>query len=77
MLDYLLPHLYWISLAASLLALIFAYWQAKIVLGSDEGTDRMKQISNAIRTGASAFLKRQYKTVAIFFACLLKIKFCR
>ncbi len=73
MLDYLLSHLYWISLIASLLALIFAYWQAKIVLGSDEGTDRMKQISNAIRTGASAFLKRQYKTVSIFFACMFVV----
>ena len=73
MLDYLLSHLYWISLAASLLALLFAYSQAKIVLGSDEGTDRMKQISNAIRTGASAFLKRQYRTVAIFFACMFVV----
>ena len=73
MLDYLLTHLYWISLIASLIALFFAYSQAKIVLGSDEGTDRMKQISNAIRTGASAFLKRQYRTVAIFFACMFVI----
>ena len=73
MLDYLLTHLYWISLIASLIALFFAYSQAKIVLGSDEGTDKMKQISNAIRTGASAFLKRQYRTVAIFFACMFVI----
>ena len=73
MLDYLLTHLYWISLIASLIALFFAYSQAKIVLGSDEGTDKMKQISNAIRTGASAFLNRQYKTVSIFFACMFVV----
>ena len=73
MLNYLLSHLYWISLIASVLALLFAYSQAKIVLGSDEGTDKMKQISNAIRTGASAFLKRQYRTVIIFFAAMFVV----
>lgn len=73
MLDYLLNHLYWISLIASLIALLFALSQAKIVLGSDEGTDRMKEISQFIRTGASAFLKRQYRTVLIFFACMFVV----
>ena len=65
--DYLLSHLYWISLFASICALIFAYVQAKKVLNSDEGTDRMKEISRFVRTGAAAFLKRQYRTVIIFF----------
>lgn len=71
--EYLLSHLYWISLAASIVALLFAYSQAKIVLGSDEGTDRMKEISRFIRTGASAFLKRQYRTVIIFFAVMFLV----
>ena len=52
--DYLLTHLYWISLFASIVALVFAYVQAKKVLSADEGTDRMKQISQFVRTGASA-----------------------
>ena len=68
--DYLLSHLYWISLFASICALLFAYAQAKKVLNSDEGTDRMKQISQFVRTGASAFLKRQYRTVLIFFVVM-------
>ena len=63
--DYLLTHLYWISLFASICALLFAYVQAKKVLNSDEGTDRMKEISRFVRTGAAAFLKRQYRTVII------------
>ena len=71
--EYLLSHLYWISLIASLLALGFAYLQAKIVLGSDEGTDRMKQISQYVRTGASAYLKRQYRTVIIFFIVMFGV----
>jgi K(+)-stimulated pyrophosphate-energized sodium pump len=32
----------------------------------DSGTDRMKEISNAIRVGAAAFLRREYTTLAIF-----------
>ena len=71
--DYLLSHLYWISLFASLVALFFAYAQARKVLNADEGTDRMKQISRFVRTGASAFLKRQYRTVIIFFAVMFLV----
>ena len=71
--DYLLTHLYWISLFASICALIFAYAQAKKVLNSDEGTDRMKEISRFVRTGAAAFLKRQYRTVIIFFIVIVTI----
>ena len=68
--EYLLSHLYWISMIASVAALVFAYCQARIVLKADEGNDRMKQLSRAIRTGARAFLKRQYRTVAVFLpAC--------
>ena len=33
----------------------------------------MQKISRAIRTGASAFLKRQYRTVAVFFACMFVV----
>ena len=73
MLEYLLTHLYWISMIASIAALVFAYCQARIVLRSDEGNDRMKQLSRAIRTGAKAFLKRQYRTVAVFFAAMFVI----
>ena len=61
--------LYLVSLAASITALVFARLQSKKVLAFSEGTPLMQKISRAIRTGASAFLKRQYRTVAIFFAC--------
>ena len=71
--EFLSDNLYLIALAASIIALLFAFIQAKRVLAFDEGTDKMKQISKAVRTGASAFLKRQYRTVLIFFACLFVI----
>jgi K(+)-stimulated pyrophosphate-energized sodium pump len=62
--------LYLVSLAASVIALIFVLIQAKKVLAFSEGSELMQKISKAIRTGAAAFLKRQYKTVLIFFLCL-------
>ena len=64
---------------ASFCALVYALILAIRVKKSDEGTDRMKEISKAIKDGATAYLKRQYKTVAIFFAlvfvvlCILSI----
>ena len=57
----------------SLLALAFAGIMAKRVLKFDEGTDRMKKISASIRSGANAYLKRQYTIVSIFFAVMFVI----
>jgi len=49
----------------SILALIFAAYMAWDVLRRDQGTPKMQEISNAIREGANAFLKRQYRTIGI------------
>ena len=68
-----MENLYVVSLAASVIALVFAWLQSKKVLAFSEGTPLMQKISRAIRTGASAFLKRQYRTVAIFFACMFVV----
>src|ERR1035438_2544076 len=51
-------------LAVSALSLVVAFLFARQVIGSDQGTAAMQQISAAIKEGAKAFLKRQYKTVA-------------
>lgn len=51
-------------------AAYFIYW----ILGKDRGSDKMVVVAAAIREGASAFLKRQYKTIAligIVLACVL------
>lgn len=36
------------------------------VLAADEGTDSMKKIAKAIQEGASAYLNRQFRTLAVF-----------
>ncbi|MCL4325082.1 MAG: sodium-translocating pyrophosphatase [Candidatus Thermoplasmatota archaeon] len=55
---------------AALLALGVAGYQTYRVFREDEGTDKMKEISKAIREGAEAFLTREYKTVAMVGAVI-------
>ncbi len=61
------------TFVGSLLAIIFAVIMAKRVLSFDEGTEKMIKISRSIRSGANAYLKRQYSIVAIFFAVMFAI----
>ncbi len=65
----------WIAIAVALLALAFAFFLARQVISSDAGTPDMQAISNAIREGAEAFLKRQYQTIAIIAAVLAIVVF--
>ena len=58
------------TFVGAVLAILFAVFSAKKVLKYDEGTDKMKKISSWIRSGANAYLKRQYKIVGIFFAVM-------
>ena len=62
-----MDNLFWIGFAGSAIALLFALIQGKKVLKFSEGTPTMQKIAAAIRKGANAYLKRQYKSVAIFF----------
>jgi K(+)-stimulated pyrophosphate-energized sodium pump len=50
-------------LSISVVALAVAVSLARWVLGQDNGTPEMRVISDAIQEGATAFLKRQYKTI--------------
>lgn len=62
----------WAPLGA-ILALLFAGFLAWKVLKEGEGVDEVKKIALSIRTGASAYLKRQYKGVSIFFAIMFVV----
>lgn len=62
-----LENLFWIGIVGALLALCFAFVQSRKIMKFSEGTDTMQKIAAAIRKGANAYLKRQYRTVAIFF----------
>jgi K(+)-stimulated pyrophosphate-energized sodium pump len=51
------------SLLVSLFALIVAGYLAKDVLRRESGTVEMQRVADAIREGAEAFLRRQYRTI--------------
>ncbi|NLJ57520.1 MAG: sodium-translocating pyrophosphatase, partial [Tissierellia bacterium] len=51
---------------AGVLALLFAFYKASIVIKTEPGTERMQEISTFIHEGAMAFLAREYKSVSIF-----------
>src|ERR1700722_8216628 len=60
----------WVALGVGVLALLAAFLLARSVISSDTGTAEMQAISNAIREGAEAFLRKQYKTIALIAAVL-------
>ena len=63
----------YLVLAASLLALSFAFYFFKSMMKEDEGTDLMKKIASHVRRGAMAYLKQQYKVVIIVFVVLAAV----
>lgn len=66
----------WIVLIAAICGLAFAAYKFFWVKKQPEGTDEMAKISLKIRQGAMAYLKRQYKTVGIFFIVMIIIICC-
>ena len=62
-----------ITFAASLIAILFAFFTGRKVLKFPEGNELMKKISRSIRKGADAYLKRQYLIVAVFFAIMFVV----
>lgn len=59
-----------IAVCAAIFGLIVAFILARWIKNSDQGTDRMKEIAGFIREGAFAFLKREYKIMAIVIIVL-------
>ena len=65
----------WVIFGISLVALLFAWYLVREVLRAPEGTDKMKEIAKAIQEGASAYLSRQFRTVAVFLVVLAVVIF--
>lgn len=53
---------------AGIIAVAFAIYLARDVLGRDQGTPEMQNVASTIVEGAMAFLSRQYRTIAILAA---------
>lgn len=61
--------LYWLP-AFGALGLVFVAWKSAWLSKQEVGTEKMKKISAHIADGAMAFLKAEYKVLAIFVACV-------
>lgn len=54
-------------------ALVYGFISVKWILAKPEGNDRMKEISAAVREGATAYLNRQYTAISIVGVIMLAI----
>ena len=61
---------FWLVPVASLIALGMALYFYLQMKKEDEGTPRMREIAQHVRKGAMAYLKQQYKIVAVVFIVL-------
>jgi len=70
-----IPWAWWIAPIGALVALLFAWIFYRDVKNADEGDEKMIEIAAHVREGAYAYLKRQYKVVAVFFLVISAILF--
>lgn len=61
------------ALLMGLLGIGYVLWQFKRVLAYDQGNETMRGIAAAIQEGASAFLNREYRVLAVFVAIVATV----
>lgn len=68
-----MDYLIYLAPIAGLIALLFAFYTAHYISKKDPGTDKMKEIAQAIATGAKAFLFSEYKILIVFSVVLFVV----
>ena len=62
-----------IALLMGIAGVGFVLWQIKQVFAYDQGNELMREIGTAIQEGASAFLAREYRVIAVFVAIVATV----
>ncbi len=62
-----------IALLMGIAGVVYVLWQLRQVLAHDQGNEVMRGIGLAIQEGASAFLQREYRVIAIFVVIVATI----
>ena len=62
-----------LALACAALAILYGVFSTRWILAQPTGNERMKKIAAAIQEGASAYLRRQYTSIAVVGVILLLI----
>jgi K(+)-stimulated pyrophosphate-energized sodium pump len=63
--DFLIEHGVVVALACALVAVVYGVVNTRSLLKLSPGNEKMQEISQAIQEGASAYLNRQYSSIAI------------
>src|SRR5437016_1520443 len=68
---------FWLIFSAgtALLALAVGFYLVRGVLAADQGTPKMREIAGAIQEGAMAYLRRQFRTIALIVVPLAVLVF--
>ncbi|MCL4219914.1 MAG: sodium-translocating pyrophosphatase [Phycisphaerales bacterium] len=66
-----IPPLYWLAPVGGVSALVMAFLFSRSVMTHSEGDEEMIRIADAVRKGAMAYLKRQYRVVAGVFVLIV------
>src|SRR5579862_4196564 len=63
--DWFMHHPVLLALIGAGIAVGYGLWLTLWLLRQPEGNERMREIAGAIQEGASAYLRRQYTTIAL------------